>query len=749
MKAAGLLDRPVESVRRDGHSDEQDRELTLLVEQRTAELKAAKEAADAANQAKSSFLASMSHDLRTPLNGILGYAQLLERSPRLAPEDRGGVDVVRRSGEHLLTLIDDVLDLARIEAGRMDLAPGDVHLPSLAQGVADLCRMHAARKGLALQYVTCRRTARRSGSGSTRSGCFAMVRCYYHFTRLQLLYLHGDAAGALAAAKEAEALHWSALGMYFRTELPLYGVLARAALWPSADAGARAELVAAMEQHHAQLCVYAEGCPDNYAHQKLLTAAELARVSGREVEAVGLYEQAITAAQEAGFIHHVAIASERCASLHEARCRRALAGFYLREAYYGYQRWGATVKTEALARQHPSLTGELRQLVAPPLTTTTAPGEAFDVAALLRASQTIAGEMVLGNVVTTLLRGVLTSAGAQRGFLLVPRGGGLALEAAADTESDRVEVGLGQPLGPDAPLAAAIAHFVARTRETVILGDAAADPRFAGDPYVARARPRSVLCLALLHQARLTGVLYLENNAATDAFSAGRAELLRLLSSQAATAMENARLYADVQRANEALEREVGERTDELRAVAARLRGANESLSLRGEELHRANERLQAELVERQRAERERAELQQAALAAQQERLAELSTPLIPLTDQIMVMPLIGTVDAARAQQVLETALEGAQRSRARVVILDITGMRRIDAGVADTLLATARALGLLGSHTVLTGVRPEVAQLLVGLGADLRSLVTRGTLQSGIAYALGRTRGAAAWAAR
>jgi len=578
---------------------------------------------------------------------------------------------------------------------------------------------------------------------------FAMVRCYYHFTRLQLLYLHGDAAGALAAAKEAEALHWSALGMYFRTELPLYGVLARAALWPSADAGARAELVAAMEQHHAQLYVYAEGCPDNYAHQKLLTAAELARVSGREVEAVGLYEQAIAAAQEAGFIHHVAIASERCASLHEARRRRALAGFYLREAYYGYQRWGATVKTEALARQHPSLTGELRQLVAPPLTTTTAPGEAFDVAALLRASQTIAGEMVLGNVVTTLLRGVLTSAGAQRGFLLVPRGGGLALEAAADTESDRVEVGLGQPLGPDAPLAAAVAHFVARTRETVILGDAAADPRFAGDPYVARARPRSVLCLALLHQARLTGVLYLENNAATDAFSAGRAELLRLLSSQAATAMENARLYADVQRANEALEREVGERTDELRAVAARLRAANESLSLRGGELHRANERLQAELVERQRAERERAALQQAALAAQQERLAELSTPLIPLTDQIMVMPLIGTVDAARAQQVLETALEGAQRSRARVVILDITGMRRIDAGVADTLLATARALGLLGAHTVLTGVRPEVAQLLVGLGADLRSLVTRGTLQSGIAYALGRTRGAAAWAAR
>ncbi|WP_437665133.1 ATP-binding protein [Sorangium sp. So ce1182] len=135
------------------------RELELLVEQRTADLRAAKEAADAAkeaadaaNQAKTTFLASMSHELRTPLNGILGFAQILQRSSRLDPEHRPAVDVVRRSGEHLLTLIDEVLDLARIEAGRMDLAPGDVHLPALARVVADLCRERAAQKGLDFQY---------------------------------------------------------------------------------------------------------------------------------------------------------------------------------------------------------------------------------------------------------------------------------------------------------------------------------------------------------------------------------------------------------------------------------------------------------------------------------------------------------------------------------------------------------------------------------------------------------------------
>jgi rsbT co-antagonist protein RsbR len=117
--------------------------------------------------------------------------------------------------------------------------------------------------------------------------------------------------------------------------------------------------------------------------------------------------------------------------------------------------------------------------------------------------------------------------------------------------------------------------------------------------------------------------------------------------------------------------------------------------------------------------------------------LRELSTPLIPISDDVMVMPLIGAIDSARAQQIIEALLEGIAANTTRFVILDITGVPLVDTQVANALVQGARAVRLLGAQVVLTGIRPEVAQTLVGLGVDLRNITTLSTLQSGIAYAL------------
>jgi rsbT co-antagonist protein RsbR len=143
------------------------------------------------------------------------------------------------------------------------------------------------------------------------------------------------------------------------------------------------------------------------------------------------------------------------------------------------------------------------------------------------------------------------------------------------------------------------------------------------------------------------------------------------------------------------------------------------------------------DLTEQQMAEQQRIELQDQVIAAQQAALRELSTPLIPLADNVVAMPLIGSVDSARAQQIVEELLSGVAANRATTAIIDITGVPIVDTQVAGALLRAAQAVELLGSRVVLTGIRPEVAQTLVGIGVNLGSIVTRATLQDGIAYAM------------
>ena len=148
---------------------------------------------------------------------------------------------------------------------------------------------------------------------------------------------------------------------------------------------------------------------------------------------------------------------------------------------------------------------------------------------------------------------------------------------------------------------------------------------------------------------------------------------------------------------------------------------------------------IDTDITARKRAEQAEHHRQQEIIRAQAQAIEELSTPLIPITDEILVMPIIGMLDSIRAQQVMHTLLSGLAASRGKFAILDITGVPVVDTAVASAILRAAHAARLLGTEVILTGIRPEVAQTLVHIGAELGNIITRGTLQSGIKHALAR----------
>lgn len=130
-------------------------------------------------------------------------------------------------------------------------------------------------------------------------------------------------------------------------------------------------------------------------------------------------------------------------------------------------------------------------------------------------------------------------------------------------------------------------------------------------------------------------------------------------------------------------------------------------------------------------------QMQEAIITAQRSTIETLSTPIVPVTDDVLVMPLVGTIDSARAMQIMDVMLTGIATHHARVIIVDITGVSVIDTAVANYLIQATRAARLLGTTVVLVGITPEVAQTMVQLGVELAGIVTRSNLQSGLEYAL------------
>lgn len=372
----------------------------------------------------------------------------------------------------------------------------------------------------------------------------ALAECWYWIRKLQARVYANNNASAIEAASKANQLLWTSPSFFELAEFHFYGALASAALCDAASADDRIRHMETLAAHHKQLEVWAENCPENFTNRTMLVAAEIARLEDRALDAEQLYEEAIHSARTNGFIHNEALANELAARFYAARGLEKIARVYLQDARYGYLRWGADGKVRQLDRLHP----QLREAPASARTTTTfgAPVEQLDVGAVLKAAQAVSGEIVLGELIKTLLRIAVEHAGAERGLLILFPGDEPRIEAEATTRSGHVDVALRQATVSPAGLPESVLHYVIRTRESVILDDASVRNPFSRDEYISQKLARSILYLPLVKQSRLIGVLYLENNLASHVFTPARISVLELLASQAAISLENARLYDDL-----------------------------------------------------------------------------------------------------------------------------------------------------------------------------------------------------------
>lgn len=363
----------------------------------------------------------------------------------------------------------------------------------------------------------------------------------YWTHRIQIGFLAGDWAAALEAEQFAAPMLWSSRSFVESAEYHFYGALARAAACRHAAGSELDGHMAALRAHHAKVEGWAQACCENFAGRCALIRAEMARVSGNEIEAERSYDAAIRDARVQGFPQIEAIANELAARFHGERGLETIAESYMRNAHQAYLRWGANVKAEAL---HTS---------EPPVRETGATGTAagtlahqIDVGAVVGAARALSSEIVLERLIEVLLRTVLEYAGAQRCVLALCSHEALHIEAQASVEGATVSVALGRTPLADAQVPIQLLQTVLRTRSRIALDDAIQDDTFSRDPYVQENRPRSVLCMPLVKQAEIVGLLYMENNLATGFFTSERETVTEVLAAQAAISIENARLYAQL-----------------------------------------------------------------------------------------------------------------------------------------------------------------------------------------------------------
>ncbi|MBE9225097.1 AAA family ATPase [Phormidium sp. LEGE 05292] len=412
---------------------------------------------------------------------------------------------------------------------------------------------------------------------------------YLHLHKVVLFYLFENYPEAFKNLAQTENYLNAATGQITVAIFYFYDSLVRLAEYPNTPHSEQKEIFDRVQANQEKIQNWAHHAPMNHLHKLYLIEAERHRVLNQKIEAIEMYDKAITLAQENEYINEEALAYELAAKFYLSWGKETIAQAYMEKAHYSYQVWGAAAKVKDLEEKYPQLLAKksvnkgtqttLRQTTIGTTTTSSNLRETLDLASVMKASQAISEEIVLSKLLERLMKIAIENAGAQKGFLILEKTGNWVIEAEGSVKEDEVSVLQSLPLSGDTTkLASSIANYAIRTQENVILNNAAQEGQFTRDPYIAATQLKSVLCTPLLHQGKLTGILYLENNLTEGAFTTDRLELLKLLSAQIAISIENAQLYKNLQEFNQNLEQLVSDRTQELSEALAHLKAAQSKL---------------------------------------------------------------------------------------------------------------------------------------------------------------------------
>ncbi len=395
-----------------------------------------------------------------------------------------------------------------------------------------------------------------------------------YVNKLILSYLFGQYDRAIVNARRAQHYLAGLSSLYVTPLFYFYDSLTQLAIYATVTGDYKMQrwykqqrILRQVADNQRQMKRWASRAPVNYLHKYYLVEAERAQVLGKNNLAREYYHKAIATAQQHEYLNEEALAYELTAQFYQARKERQLAHYYFRNAYHAYQRWGATAKLRELEKRQAEMffQSELpvwqTQSILSPLTTSISYSneqnlsEALDLNSVLKASQTISEEIDLANLLAKLIKIVIENAGAQTGLLILMENDQLTIEAQGSIEQHQVTVLQSLSVVPlnsseSSIVPLSLVNYVARTHDSIVLSNAAHLGKFMRDPYIIKHQLKSVLCLPLLTQGQLTGILYLENNLSEDAFTPTRLEILNLLSAQIAISIKNAKLFADTRALN-------------------------------------------------------------------------------------------------------------------------------------------------------------------------------------------------------